>query len=247
VEYREGTFVGYRYYESADVRPLFPFGYGLSYTRFEYGNLELDKTALRDDETLKVSVTVRNSGATRGKEVVQLYVGEMHPDVVRPVRELKGFEKIDLAPGESGVLRFELDKRAFAHWDSATHDWQVGAGNFEIQIGASSRDIRLRVKVALGKANPRPRIYSRNSTIGETADNPAGGIVIGKIRDSMLRTFGDSDPGSPKALKAAAMINEMPLRNLTMLSVEKMPGGMIDTLVDVLNGVQPPEVLGPQS
>ncbi|MDP2792355.1 MAG: glycoside hydrolase family 3 C-terminal domain-containing protein [Rectinemataceae bacterium] len=247
VEYREGPFVGYRYYESADVSPLFPFGYGLSYTRFEYGNLEIDKAAIRDDETLKVSVTVRNAGGARGKEVVQLYVGEIHPDVVRPVRELKGFEKIDLAPGESGAVHFVLDRRAFAHWDTATSDWLAGDGDFEIQIGASSHDIRLRAKVRLSQANPRARVYSQNSTIGETVDHPSAGIFISKIRDNMLQVFGDFESGSPKAIMAAAMVNEMPLRNLTMLSSEKMPGGMIATLVEVLNGMQPPEVLRPLS
>lgn len=244
VEYREGVFVGYRHYESADVKPLFPFGFGLSYTRFEYGSLELDKARMTDIDTLKVAVTVRNSGAVRGKEVVQLYVREIRPEVVRPVRELKGFEKIELAPGESGIVRFELDRRAFAHWDAASHDWQVGEGAFEIQIGASSHDIRLRAGVEIRRAIPRPRVYSRNSTIGETVDHPVGGMFIRGIRDSLLKAFGDSDLGSGISLMAASMIDEMPLRNLTMLSAEKMPSTLIGLLVDILNGVRPPEDLG---
>jgi beta-glucosidase len=243
VEYREGVFVGYRHYESADLRPLFPFGFGLSYTRFEYGSLELDKARMTDIDTLKVAVTLRNSGALRGKEVVQLYVSEIHPELVRPVRELKGFEKIELAPGESGIVRFQLDRRAFAHWDAASHDWQVDEGAFEIQIGASSHDIRLRARVEIHCAIPRPHVYSRNSTIGETVDHPVRGMFIRGVRDSLLKAFGGSDLGSAMSLMVASMIDEMPLRNLAMLSAEKMPSNLIGLLVEVLNGLRPPEEL----
>ena len=114
VEYREGIFVGYRYYDKKKMDVLFPFGHGLSYTTFEYSNMQIDKECIKDTETLTVTVDVTNTGKKAGKEVVQLYVADKESTVIRPVKELRNFAKIELAPGETKNVAFTLDKRAFA-------------------------------------------------------------------------------------------------------------------------------------
>lgn len=101
VEYKEGLFVGYRYYDKKEIEPLFPFGFGLSYTQFEYSGLKLDKSSIRDTDAVQVTVNVKNTGSRTGKEVVQLYVSDEESSVIRPLQELKGFQKLELRPGNS--------------------------------------------------------------------------------------------------------------------------------------------------
>lgn len=142
VYYNEGLYVGYRWYDKRKMDVLFPFGYGLSYTKFEYSDIKLSADEINADGELTVSVTVKNVGKRSGKEVVQLYVRDRHSSVDRPVRELKGYEKVSLEAGESKKVFFRLDKRAFAYYSTAEHDWVVEDGRFDIEAGASSRDIR---------------------------------------------------------------------------------------------------------
>ena len=141
VEYRESIYVGYRYYDTARQDVLFPFGHGLSYTHFKYRDLKIDQTA--DGETVSVTLTVKNAGEVAGKEIVQLYVRDVASTVFRPDKELKGFAKVDLQPGEKVEVVIELNRRAFAFYDTTCKDWVIEAGDFEILVGASSRDIRL--------------------------------------------------------------------------------------------------------
>ncbi len=147
-EYRESVYVGYRYYDSAGVDVLFPFGHGLAYTMFAYSDL-----AVREDpavaDGLVVSVTVTNTGARAGWEVVQVYVRDVVSGVFRPEQELRGFGKVWLAAGESTRVEVPLGRRAFAYWDASAHGWAVEGGQFEIRVGASSRDIRGAVVVDL--------------------------------------------------------------------------------------------------
>jgi beta-glucosidase len=142
VHYREGVFVGYRSYDHRDLSPRFCFGHGLTYTTFEYGQPVLDRDEVGPGEVVELSVEVTNSGARAGSEVVQCYVGDPEASVPRPPRELKGFVKVDLEPGERRTVRFPLDDRAFAFWDEASGDWLVEPGTFDVAVGASSRDLR---------------------------------------------------------------------------------------------------------
>jgi beta-glucosidase len=142
VHYGEGIFVGYRYYEKKDVEPLFPFGHGLSYTRFGYGDLDVP-AEVAQDENFKVSVTVTNTGDVAGQEVAQLYIRDVESRLMRPVKELKAFEKVDLKPGASQVVTFDLDPRALSYYDPHQQLWVAEPGAFEVLVGASSRDIRL--------------------------------------------------------------------------------------------------------
>ncbi len=142
VVYGEGLFVGYRYYDTKDVVPLFPFGHGLSYTTFAYSNLKLAEQ-VKPGEPVEVSVTVTNTGSVAGKEVVQLYVADKTASLARPQKELKRFAKIALEPGASQTVTFTLDERALAFYDPYKAEWVAEPGEFEVLIGSSSRDIRL--------------------------------------------------------------------------------------------------------
>jgi beta-glucosidase len=150
VDYSEGIFVGYRHFDRKGAEPLFPFGHGLSYTSFAYEDLSVDAgndSAASPEMT--VSVEVRNSGGLAGSEVVQLYVREKSPRLERPPQELKGFHRLDLAPGEKKRAVFKLGREAFAHYDPASHAWSVSPGLFELRAGSSSRDIRLKSDILL--------------------------------------------------------------------------------------------------
>lgn len=148
VHYGEGIFVGYRYYDFKDIEPLFPFGHGLSYTSFEYGDLRLPET-VKAGAPLEVQVTVKNTGARAGKEVVQLYLRDVTAALVRPLKELKGFQKVLLQPGESQVLRFSLAARDLSYYNLYKGGWVAEPGTFEVLVGASSRDIRQRASFEL--------------------------------------------------------------------------------------------------
>lgn len=141
-EYLEGLLVGYRYYDTKNVEPLFPFGHGLSYTRFTYSNLKVDP------KTLTARVNVTNVGRRPGKEVVQLYVHDVESRLPRPEKELKRFLKVDLAPGETKQVTFRLDERALAFYDAEAKHWVAEPGEFDILVGSSSRDIRLQSRFA---------------------------------------------------------------------------------------------------
>ncbi len=147
VTYNEGIFVGYRYFDKHKLEPAFPFGHGLSYTTFKYGDAKVKKSG----DKWSVSIPVTNSGDIAGKEVVQLYVSDLKCSEERPLKELKGFEKIDLKAGETKVVNFTLDDEAFAFWSEKSNDWRVEAGEFKISIGASSKDLRSSVKIKMSR------------------------------------------------------------------------------------------------
>ena len=171
VEYREGVFVGYRYYDKKEMAVNFPFGHGLSYTTFAYGNLKLSCGDMTEGETLSVSVDVTNTGAAAGKEIVQLYVGDRTGKVQRPIRELKGFAKVELAPGETRTVTMALDSRAFSWYSTELHDWYAFSGEYEIAVGASSRDIRLSATVAYRTGRTLPIHIGLNTTLGDLIEN----------------------------------------------------------------------------
>ena len=151
VDYAEGIYVGYRYFDSKNIAPQFPFGFGLSYTTFAYSHLEVTPAKVDGDKPVEVSVTVRNTGSRSGADVVELYVHQGHTKIDRPAHELKGFRRVELKAGESQRVRFTLDRAAFSYWDAATHRWTADPGQFEIQLGRSSRDIRQRALLTLIK------------------------------------------------------------------------------------------------
>ena len=148
-EHRESVYLGYRYYDAAKKDVLFPFGFGLSYTTFEYSDLKLNKKTMQDTSTVTATFNVKNTGEVAGAEVVQLYVSDKESTIFRPVQELKGFQKVWLEPGETKEVSITLDKRAFAFFNVNTNDWCVESGKFDILVGASSRDIKLQATLTV--------------------------------------------------------------------------------------------------
>ncbi len=242
-EYREGIFVGYRYYDKKNLPVLFPFGHGLSYTRFAYSGLTLDKAEMKDTDALTATVKVKNVGDRAGKEIVQLYVADDESTVIRPVKELKGFAKVELAPGEEKTVSFTLDKRAFAYYNTDLADWHVETGSFTVMVGRSSREIELTAKVRVESTQPVKKTYHWNSTVGDIMADPKGAQMMGQMMQAMNPLAGagpQEGQDESQAIMAgdamAAMMNYMPLRALVMFaggSAEAAAG--IQQLIDGLN------------
>jgi beta-glucosidase len=212
VEYKEGLFVGYRYYDAKAIEPLFPFGFGLSYTTFHYSNLVVSKDQIRDDEQVTVTVDVKNTGARMGKEIVQLYVRDIESKAIRPVKELKGFAKIELQPEEVKSVSFTLDKRSFAYYNIDISNWHVESGEFELLIGGSSRDIAVSGIIYVESTNVLKPVYHRNSTVGELMnDKESLAIVTEKIKKHPLGAL--LIEGSASEMMQA-VLRDLPLRGL---------------------------------
>ena len=149
VYFNEGIFMGYRYWDKATVKPRFPFGFGLSYTTFEFSNLKMNKTTFTPKETVQFSIDVTNTGNFDGAEVIQVYVSDKESMLPRPVKELKAFDKVFLKKGESKTIQFELNKDAFSYYDPEIHDWKLEAGEFDILVGNSSENILQTQKIVI--------------------------------------------------------------------------------------------------
>lgn len=149
VTYKESIFVGYRWHEKQNIKPLFPFGHGLSYTTFKYSDIKADKATVNQDETLTVSVKVKNTGKRDGAEVVQLYISDTESSLPRPIKELKGFEKVYLKVGEEKTVTFSIAKEDLSYFDDKKHQWVAEPGSFKAIIGASSQDIKGDVRFTL--------------------------------------------------------------------------------------------------
>ena len=197
VSYGEGLFIGYRYYNARELPVQFPFGYGLSYTTFEYSNPQVSAQNFKDVDGLTVSVDVTNTGNVAGKEVVQVYVRDQKSRLIRPPKELKGFAKIEFGPGETKTVTIPLDFRSFAYYDPAYKRWVTEDGDFDILIGSSSADIRCTETVTLESSLHLPSILNIESTIRDWLDDPKGKVAFGpiyeKMREQMNSSMGSSD------------------------------------------------------
>ncbi len=243
VAYKEGIFVGYRYYDKKKMEVLFPFGHGLSYTTFEYSGLKLSADRIKDTEEVTVSVKVKNTGSRAGKEVVQLYVADQESTVIRPEKELKGFEKVALKPGEEKTVTFTLNKRSFACFNTDIHDWHVESGMFTVMIGKSSRDIVLQSDIYVESTVKLPVHYTTDSTLGDVLSDPeAAKVVKGLFAGNILG--GNESSGEDGSATAEAMSNEMmeammqymPLRGVLSFAGDKgIDMVQLQKLVDKLN------------
>lgn len=239
VEYREGVFVGYRYYDTKKMDVRFPFGYGLSYSTFAYSNLKLNAEQIKDTDTLTVSVDVTNTGSMAGKEVVQLYVSDVESTVIRPVKELKGFDKVDLQPGETKTVTFTLGKRAFAYWNTQIHDWHVESGEFRILVGKSSRDIQLEETVTVESTVKLPVHFTLDSTFGDLMqDKKAREILEPMMKLDMVGGQEEDSDVAASAISSEmmeAMMKYMPLRGVLSFSSGKVSLEQLQGLLDQLN------------
>ncbi|MCY9589862.1 glycosyl hydrolase [Paenibacillus chitinolyticus] len=243
VEYREGIFVGYRYYDKKEVVPLFPFGHGLSYTTFEYSNLYIDRKEIKDTNTVNVQVTVKNIGTRAGKETVQLYVSDIASTVVRPVKELKGFAKVDLQPKESKTVSFTLDKRSFAYYNVEFKDWHVESGDFDIMIGRSSADIVLSERIYVESSVVLKIKVDRNTLIADLLGDPQRAPIIQgllhNLQEKMDGMFGGDNVtqslGEGAKDMVAEIMNVVPLRMLSFTSKGEISDQLLDNLIRQLN------------
>lgn len=236
--YSEGVFVGYRYYTSKKQEVLFPFGYGLSYTTFTYSNMKIDKTDMTDNEVLTVSVDVENTGNCAGKEVVQIYVAPGETEVVRPVKELRAFDKIELAPGEKKTVTFELDARAFAYWNTDLHDWYVESGIYEIQVGKNAEEVLLYASILVEGTRKIKKTYTLNTCMGELMRDEKAKAVFsqmmsGNQQAAEMAEANQDTSGAVSAEMMAAMMNDMPLRQLLSF----VPGMTREALEQILAAV----------
>jgi beta-glucosidase len=188
--YGEGIFIGYRYYDTRKVAPLFPFGFGLSYTTFSYSDLQVNATEIKETERVVVTARVKNTGRHAGQEVTQLYIHEQRSRVVRPEKELKAFAKVALQPAEEAVVSFELEKRDFAYYDVSTHEWVVNPGKFDILVGGSSRDLPLKQTVEMTTAQTPGHRLTRDSLLKEFVDHPTGKAFY----NDLVEAFGLGNP-----------------------------------------------------
>ena len=259
-QYREGLYVGYRFHDSAGVPARFPFGHGLSYTGFEYGDL-----AVRPEgDGFNVSLTVTNTGDRAGSDVVQVYVRDVESTVYRPTKELKGFAKVHLAAGQSQQVEVVLDRRAFAVWDVASGDWAVEAGEFEILVGASSVDIKARAVIIVDSADAvapgaAPAAYVATDQefarmLGTPIPAPARTLpftidtTVHDLRQSMVgrRVAAMFVAQSRKAMPTSTeedqafvdrLVEEMPLRGIAMVSQGQLSLSRLRWLVRALNAL----------
>lgn len=235
--YSEGVFVGYRYYTSKKQEVLFPFGYGLSYTTFTYSNLNLDKTQMADTEILTVSVDVENTGTRTGKEVVQIYVAPGETETARPLKELRAFDKIELAPGEKKTVTFELDARAFAYWNTEIHDWYVESGAYEIQVGKNAEEVLLHTSIQVKGTKKIKKTYTLNTCIGELMQDEKGKVVFGQMMGSNKQATEMAESNQANEVindeMMAAIMNDMPLRQLLSF----VPGMTREALEQILAAV----------
>ncbi|UCG01350.1 MAG: glycoside hydrolase family 3 C-terminal domain-containing protein [Candidatus Heimdallarchaeota archaeon] len=181
VRYGEGLYVGYRYYDKKSIEPIFPFGYGLSYTTFAYSNLTISSKSFKDIDGVDVNVDITNTGKVPGKEVVQLYIHQPNPKADKPNKEMKGFSKVELQPNETKTVAFHLDSRSFAYYSVIHKSWVWDNGEYEILVGASSKDIRLRTKVILESTQNLPCKLNMDSTLRDWLDDPNGKFIIDEM------------------------------------------------------------------
>ena len=255
MQYREGLYVGYRYYQTAGVPVAFPFGYGLSYTSFAYSDLKVTADS--------VTLTVTNTGARDGAEIVQVYIAKPGAEIFRPAQELKAFARVSLAAGESRTVTLPLDDKAFRYWNTRTNGWEIEGGRYEVRVGASSADIRLTANVDIlgtnapdpyaGKALPHYKSGSvqnvpdaeweallghpipqdkvkidRNMTLGELnhSRSPLGWLIWAVLTALLNASFKKGKPD----LNVLFQYN-MPLRALAKMTSGAISMGMVDGIV----------------
>lgn len=238
VNYAEGIYVGYRYYDKKKMEVRYPFGHGLSYTTFEYVDMKFSKNVVEGDETVQVEVTVKNTGLCRGKEIVQLYVSDKTDTVSRPIKELKNFAKVELNPGEEKVVVMELNRRSFAYYEPEINDWFVPSGTYEIMAAASSRDIRLSKTLEVVSKDRIPMKIHWNTTISELMENEKTRPVIMKLVDAEIRKMeNEAQEGSVAAEAITAemsmkMFENSPLRSFR--NFNNMTEEQLENLMDSL-------------
>lgn len=241
VRYGEGLYIGYRYYDAKQVAPLFPFGHGLSYTTFAYSNARVSASSFRDVDGVTVSVDVTNTGDRVGKEVVQVYVRDRRCSLQRPPKELKGFVKVELQPGETKTVSIPLDFRAFAFWHPGHKQWVTEDSEFDLFIGASSADIRAQVTVTLQSTLQLPSLLNRESTVREWLEDPRGRAVFEPFFQQMMvqmrAVMGGGEEEGGIGMDMIGFIMETPLVSVLGFQEATLPAPAEAIVADLLQKV----------
>jgi beta-glucosidase len=228
--YGEEVFIGYRHYDARKIAPLFPFGFGLSYTTFAYSDLRVGPTAIKETESVMVEVKVKNTGPVTGQEVVQLYVHEQRPKVVRPEKQLKAFAKVALQPSEEKTVSFRLERRDFTYYDTSRQDWLVNSGKFDILVGASSQDLRLTQTIEVQATEQRYTHLNRYSLLKDFENHPKGEAFYPQL----VEAFGMGKPEEAD-MAVRAFLDDMPVYKVCAFSEGKFTEQMLN---EILNQVQ---------
>ena len=247
VRYGEGLFIGYRYYDAKEMPVLFPFGHGLSYTTFSYSNAKVSAKNFKDVDGLTVTVDVTNTGKFAGNEIVQVYVHDQKSGLVRPEKELKGFAKVELQPGETRTVSIPLDFRAFAYYHPEYKQWITEDGEFDILIAASAADIRHTLTVTLESSLNLPCLLDKESTIREWIADPRGEAVFGPMFTQMeaqsRKIFGGNGNGDGESaigMDIMEMFRDMPLVSVLMFqqgALTMPPEEMVDGLLRQVHNI----------
>ncbi|MBN1215661.1 MAG: glycoside hydrolase family 3 C-terminal domain-containing protein [Candidatus Lokiarchaeota archaeon] len=236
VIYGERIFIGYRYYEKKKIKPLFPFGFGLSYTTFEYKDITVDKEKITNKSDLNIVITIKNTGNRKGKEIIQVYVRDIESDLIRPIKELKAFKKIELDIGEEKKVKFTLKERDFAYWHPKYKTWIVESGDFEILVGSSSADIRLKKKIKMNSNFMFQIPLFRDSLLKDFFNHSKGRELLNNLFQEAL----DPDDNENFLEKITKMnmnlINDLPLNKIIdYLFLGKISYAKVDSLLLKLN------------
>lgn len=245
VEYAEGVYVGYRYYDSKNIPVRWAFGHGLSYTKFEYKDLVVPKEVLCDEDEIKVTVKVKNVGKFTGKEVVQLYVNDKNSTAGRPLKELKGFCKVELCPGETKEVFFELSARDLSYYNEEIKDWYAPSGQYEILVGHASDDIVLGDTINFETSKQLPFEVTLSTTLGELLNHPVTAPIAGQMLQAMAQGMG-ADVNNQNIEQAAddslgmgdaaseEMMNGMPLKSMISFAGSQA-GTQIEQMIQMMN------------
>ena len=236
VLYGERIFVGYRYYDKRRIEPLFPFGHGLSYTEFSYSDLEVSSEQISDTDSLTVTVTVTNAGDVAGKEIVQLYVKDVEASVQRPEKELRGFRKLELAPGESRQAQFVLSERDFSFYSTRHGRWIAESGDYELLVGASSRDIRLRHGVTLQSTEKLNYRFSEYSFFREFWSNPELKPLLVELMPEWLDSLaGDGRP--PEEAVVQDFLQDQPMIKFPYFTMGEVSAEQVEAFIARCNAL----------
>lgn len=238
VRYGEGLFIGYRYYDARQIPVLFPFGHGLSYTAFSYSDPQASASVFKDVDGITVSVNVTNTGKIAGSEIVQVYIHDQKSGLVRPEKELKGFAKVQLEPGETKIVAIKLDFRSFAYYHPEHKQWITESGKYDVHFAASAIDIRQSITVDLESTLHLPSLLDRESTLNEWMSDTRGNNIIIPLMKNIIemnrQTFGGESDKDGIGMDFINMFMDMPLESVLMFNQKYLtmpPEEMVDSLL----------------
>ncbi|CAM3276806.1 beta-glucosidase [Vagococcus fessus] len=240
--YTDDIFVGYRHYDKAGLTTRYPFGHGLSYTEFTYSGLTISAKNMSADEKVSVTVTVTNTGNTKGKEIVQLYVLPLGATVPRPIKELKGFDKVELEPNASTEVTFIVDKEALKYFDSVANEWYVASGEYQLAVGKSADQLVLKTSITVENNTPLATRVTRNTPVRDVAADPKKYEIARELFEtwySLIVREKTSDNDKVDTELGIATYNNMPLRGIINFSQGQLiDDEKLDKLITKLNAVK---------